>query len=211
MQIARRRMLRWSGPLAFAVLSPAMLAGAQQPETPVEPPPGQLLIALEAIKDPRFFHSVILLIGHDRKGAFGITINRPLGERSLAELLVAGGGSDERDNAIEGNIRVFAGGPVQPQFGFVVHSAEYRRPDTRAAGDALAMTANKDVLRDIGRQAGPAKYLFALGYAGWGAGQLEAEIARKDWFTAPADPDLVFDADRDAVWERAMARRLREL
>ena len=108
-------------------------------------------------------------------------------------------------------IRVFAGGPVQPQFGFVVHSAEYRRPDTRAAGDALAMTANKDVLRDIGRQAGPAKYLFALGYAGWGPGQLEAEIARKDWFTAPADLDLVFDADRDVVWERAMSRRLREL
>ena len=106
---------------------------------------------------------------------------------------------------------MFAGGPVQPQFGFVVHSAEYRRPDTRAAGDALAMTANKDVLRDIGRRIGPAKYLFALGYAGWGAGQLEGEIARRDWFTAPADPALVFDIERDQVWERAMARRLREL
>jgi putative transcriptional regulator len=100
---------------------------------------------------------------------------------------------------------------VQREFGFVVHSAEYRRADTRAVGAALAMTAHKAVLRDIGRGAGPAKYLFALGYAGWGAGQLEGEIARRDWFMAPADLDLVFDIDREAVWERAMARRMREL
>jgi putative transcriptional regulator len=67
------------------------------------------------------------------------------------------------------------------------------------------------VLRDIGHHQGPEKYLFALGYSGWGAGQLEGEIARRDWFTAPADPDLVFDEERGAVWERALARRTREL
>jgi len=67
------------------------------------------------------------------------------------------------------------------------------------------------VLRAIGHHQGPAKYLFALGYAGWGAGQLEGEIARHDWFTAAADPDLVFDADRDTVWQTALARRTREL
>jgi putative transcriptional regulator len=198
--------------LCFAALFAAMLIAAADPAPIPDPPAGQLLIASEAIKDRRFFHSVILLIGHDRKGAFGIAINRPLGERSLSELLAAtSGDGDEQDRAAAGTIRVFAGGPVQREFGFVVHSAEYRRPDTRAVGDALAMTANKDVLRDIGRGTGPAKYLFALGYAGWSAGQLEGEIARRDWFTAPADPDLVFDLDRDAVWERAMARRMREL
>ncbi len=106
---------------------------------------------------------------------------------------------------------MFLGGPVQPQFGFVVHSTDYRRPETLAVGDGLAMTASKDVLRDIGHHRGPAKYLFALGYAGWGAGQLEGEIARRDWFTAPAEPDLVFDAERGAVWEKALARRTREL
>ncbi|HEV8678252.1 MAG TPA: YqgE/AlgH family protein, partial [Stellaceae bacterium] len=107
--------------------------------------------------------------------------------------------------------RVFLGGPVQPQYGFVIHSSEYRRPDTLKVDDRLAMTASKEVLRDIGQHRGPAKYLFALGYAGWGAGQLEGEIARRDWFTVPADPELVFDTDRGAVWEKAAARRTREL
>jgi putative transcriptional regulator len=209
MQIGRGRARWWSAVLAIVPLG-AALAAAAQSDAPVDPPAGQLLIASEAIKDPRFFHSVILLIGHDRQGAFGITINRPLGEHSPAELL-GGAGKDQRDSAVEGKIRVFAGGPVQPQSGFVVHSAEYRRPDTRPVGDALATTADKDVLRDIRRGVGPAKYLLALGYAGWGAGQLETEIARRDWFTAPADPHLVFDAERDAVWEKAMARRLRDL
>ena len=73
------------------------------------------------------------------------------------------------------------------------------------------MTATRDILVDIGRHHGPQKYLFALGYAGWGAGQLEDEIARHGWFTAPAAPDLVFDAERDEVWEKALARRAREL
>jgi putative transcriptional regulator len=212
MQIGRSCAWWWSALLAIAAVCTTMLAAAQPAETQVDPPAGQLLIASEAIKDPRFFHSVILLIGHDRKGAFGIAINRPLGERSLSELLSAASGDrEERDSAVEGTIQVFVGGPVQREFGFVVHSADYRRPDTRPVGDALAMTANKDVLRDIGRRAGPVKYLFAMGYAGWGAGQLEGEIVRRDWFTAPADPDLVFDVDRDAVWERGMARRMREL
>ena len=208
--VTRRTALR-----TFALASAAIdcaVAAAAEPAPTVDPPAGQLLIASEAIKDPRFFHSVILLIGHDPKGAFGIAINRPLGERSLSELLAAAAGNpDERDSAVDGTVRVFVGGPVQRQFGFVVHSAEYRHPETRGIDGALAMTANKQVLRDIGHRAGPAKYLFALGYAGWGAGQLESEIARRDWFTAPADLDLVFDVDRDAVWDRAMARRLRDL
>ena len=114
-------------------------------------------------------------------------------------------------DTIEGTIRVFLGGPVQPQLGFVIHSADYRRRETLVVGEQLAMTANQEVLRDIAHHQGPAKYLFAVGYAGWGAGQLEAEIARRDWFTAPADPELVFDADRDTVWDKSLALRTREL
>ncbi len=173
-----------------------------------------MLIASATIQDPRFYHSVILLLRHDRNSAFGIVINRPLGERPLAEILAAtdaDGNKDNKDAQIAGTLRVFYGGPVQPQFGFIVHTADYRRPDTLAVGEGLAMTADKDVLRDIGHHKGPAKYLFALGYAGWGAGQLEAEIARHDWFTTPAGLDLVFDADRDTVWDKALARRTREL
>jgi putative transcriptional regulator len=73
------------------------------------------------------------------------------------------------------------------------------------------MTANRDIVRDIGLHKGPEKYLFALGYAGWGAGQLENEIARHDWFTAPEEPEMVFDAERGALWERAMSRRTQQL
>ncbi len=105
---------------------------------------------------------------------------------------------------------MFLGGPVQPQLGFVIHSSDYRRPETLVVGDQLAMTATPEVLRDIAHHQGPVKYLFALGYAGWGAGQLEGEIAQHHWFTAPADPDLVFDVERDTVWDKALARRTRE-
>jgi putative transcriptional regulator len=177
-----------------------------------EPAAGQLLIASAAIQDPRFHHSVILLLRHDSSGAFGIAINRPVGERRIAELLAdAGDPPDAKDDAIEGTIRVFLGGPVDPRYGFVIHGGDYRRPETLRLENGIGMTATKEALRDIGRHQGPEKYLFALGYAGWSAGQLEAEIARRDWFTAPADPDLVFDDERGAIWERALARRTRDL
>jgi putative transcriptional regulator len=169
---------------------------------------GQLLVASPNIGDPRFAHTVILMIKHDNEGAFGITINRPVGERSISELLEAAG-----DHAadIAGTVRVFAGGPVQPELGFVVHSAEYQRDGTIDVDGRVAMTASREILRDIGQHQGPEKSLFALGYAGWGPGQLEGELARHDWFTTPEEPKLVFDEDRGNLWEEAMARRTREL
>jgi putative transcriptional regulator len=176
---------------------------------------GQLMVASAVIQDPRFHHSVILLLRHDASGAFGIVINRPLGERPIAELFAdahrGDGDNATKDSGLEGTIRVFRGGPVEPQYGFVIHGGDYRRPETLRLENGIAMTATKEVLQDIGRHQGPEKYLFALGYAGWGAGQLEGEIARRDWFTAPADGDLVFDEERGAVWERALARRTRDL
>ena len=206
--------------LTRAVLAATALwmtvAFAGRPAEPAaEPAPGQLLIASAGMQDPRFYHSVILLLRHDQSGAFGVVINHPLVEQPLSKLLAEAGGEgsgDAADKSIEGTIQVFLGGPVQPQYGFIIHSTDYSRPETLHLDDeALAMTANKDILRDIGHHHGPKKYLFALGYAGWGTGQLEGEIARHDWFTAPADPELVFDADRNQVWERALARRTREL
>jgi putative transcriptional regulator len=192
--------------IVLLVLAAALPAAA---EPIAEPPAGQLLVASATMQDPRFSHSVILLLRHDASGAFGVVINRPLGERPIAALLADSGSGG--DSGIEGTIRVFLGGPVEPQYGFVIHGGDYRRPETLRLENGIAMTATKDVLRDIGHHQGPEKYLFALGYSGWGAGQLEGEIARHDWFTAPADPDLVFDEERDAVWERALARRTREL
>ena len=192
-----------------AVLLAAMLLGPAAADPPeIASLTGQLLIASPNIGDPRFAHTVILMVKHDKEGALGIVINRPVGEKSIASLLEAPG---EDVSGIEGSLRVFIGGPVQPELGFVVHSAEYRRDDTIDVDGRVAMTASRQILRDIGHHRGPEKTLFALGYAGWGPGQLEAEFARHDWFTAPEEPKLIFDDDRANLWEDAMARRTREL
>jgi putative transcriptional regulator len=151
---------------------------------------------------------VVLIVRHDGNGALGIVINRPIGERPLASLLHALG---ENDAAASGSIRIFLGGPVQPEIGFVIHSADYRRADTIDIDGHVAMTSSREILRDIGHQQGPQKALVAFGYAGWAAGQLEGEMAQRAWFTAPADIKLVFDEDRDKVWDKAMKRRTQDL
>jgi len=192
---------------AAAILSAMLLApAADAPD--IASLTGQLLIASPNIGDPRFAHTVILMVKHDKEGALGIVINRPVGEKSIASLLEAPG---EDVSDIEGTLPVFAGGPVQPELGFVVHSAEYRRDDTIDVDGRVAMTASRQILRDIGHHRGPEQTLFALGYAGWGPGQLDAELARHDWFTAPEEPKLIFDDDRANLWDDAMARRTREL
>jgi putative transcriptional regulator len=190
----------------------AIFAAAMQPVA-ADPPEiasltGQLLIAAPTIGDPRFAHTVILMVRHDQDGAFGIVINRPVGERPIASLLERAG---EDVSDISGNVQIFAGGPVQQELGFVVHSAEYHLDETLEIDGRVAMTANRQALRDIGHNRGPVKSLFALGYAGWGPGQLEGELARHDWFTTPAEPRLIFDDDREHLWEDAMARRTRDL
>src|ERR1700746_2551467 len=162
---------------------------------------GQLLIAAPTIGDPRFAHTVILMVKHDKDGALGIVINRPVGEESIASLLE---GPGEDVSGIDGNLRVFAGGPVQPDLGFVVHSAEYRRDETINVDGRVAMTASRQILRDIGHHHGPQKTLFALGYAGWGPGQLEGEMGRHDWFTTPEEPKLIFDDDREHLLDDAV-------
>jgi putative transcriptional regulator len=194
---------------AAAIFAAAMVLGpvaADPPETVSLA--GQLLIAAPTIGDPRFAHTVILMVRHDSQGAFGIVINRPVGEGSIASLLE---GAGEDISGISGSVKIFAGGPVQQELGFVVHSAEYHLDETLDVDGRVAMTANRQVLRDIGRNLGPVKSLFALGYAGWGPGQLEGELAHHDWFTTPAEPRLIFDDDRANLWEEAMARRTRDL
>jgi putative transcriptional regulator len=196
--------------LAAAVLlaAAALLAPAATDPPEFASLTGQLLIAAPTIGDPRFARTVILMVRHDKEGALGIVINRPVEERSIASLLEAAG---EDVSGISGSLRIFAGGPVQPELGFVVHSAEYRLDETLDVDGRVAMTANRQILRDIGHNRGPAKSLFALGYAGWGPGQLEGELARHDWFTTPEEPRLIFDDDRANLWEDAMARRTRDL
>jgi putative transcriptional regulator len=169
---------------------------------------GQLLVATPAMGDPRFAQTVIFMARHDKTGAFGIVINKPVGERPLASLLEALG---EKDEGAEGSVRIFAGGPVQPEIGFVVHSADYRRAGTIVVDGRMAVTSTREILRDIAHKQGPQKSLLAFGYAGWGAGQLEGEMALRSWFTAEEDVELIFDLDRAKVWDEAMKRRTQDL
>jgi putative transcriptional regulator len=199
-------------PLAAVLIAPVALYGAPPPDAdPKQDVPslaGQFLIATPEMQDPRFAETVVLMIRHNRDGAMGIVINRPVGELAMASLLDAIG---EKGDAAAGTMPVSQGGPVQLELSFVLHSTDYRQPETIDVTAGIAVTASPKIFRDIAGKAGPKQILIAFGYAGWGPGQLEGELARNAWFTAPADPRLVFDEDRDKVWERAMERRTRDL
>src|SRR6185437_14447578 len=144
----------------------------------------QLLVAEPEMGDARFQHAVILMVQHSKTGALGIIINRPIEERPLASLLPALG---QDDAGISGTVHIFFGGPVEPQIGFILHSPEYHIARTIDIDGHVAMTSSPEVLRDIGYGRGPRKSLVAFGYAGWGPGQLEGELARHGWFTIPDD------------------------
>ena len=169
---------------------------------------GQLLIASPDIRDTHFDHAVILVVRHNENGAMGIVVNMPMEQRSLADILKMLG---DTDTNVEGKVQLFAGGPVQPDIGFVIHSADYRGPETVDANRSVLMTSTKQILHDISNGKGPKKSLIAFGYAGWAAGQLEDEIQRRVWFTTPGDPNLIFDEDREKLWETAYARRTQNL
>jgi putative transcriptional regulator len=195
-----------------AILLPATLlhAALQNPADTPRPASlaGQILLASPGMRDPRFDHTVILMVRHNAGGALGIVLNHPLGERPLASLLDALG---EKDDGITGSVRIFSGGPVQPEIGFVIHSTDYHRAATIDIDGHVAVTSSPEILRDIASQHGPQKALVAFGYAGWGAGQLEGEIGQRAWFAATADSKLIFDDDRDKLWDDAMARRTQDL
>jgi putative transcriptional regulator len=140
---------------------------------------------------------------HNKDGAIGIVINKPLDERPIASLLEALGADA---TGVKNSVRIFLGGPVNPEAAFVVHSADYHLADTVDIDGRVALSAAPDVLRDIGLGKGPNKSLVAFGYAGWGASQLDDEVGRGDWYSVPEDPALVFDDDRTKVWTDAMAR-----
>lgn len=144
---------------------------------------GRLLLALPAIGDPRFAHAVILLISHDGDGAMGIDIGHP-SAMAAGELLLQLGIAHAE--AVED--MVLTGGPVEPERGFVIHSGEWSGPHTLAVanGTDVAVSASVDILRAIADGTGPAHWSLALGYAGWGAGQLEGEIAADAWHVTSA-------------------------
>jgi len=165
---------------------------------------GQLLIAMPQMYDPFFSRSVVYLCAHDTdSGARGLIINKTIDGLTLQELyaqLKIEPVMQERPQPVH------FGGPVAPGHSFVLHSADYREEGTLALGAEFAVTATLDIFRATGRGEGPRRGIVALGYAGWGPGQLDSEIQANGWLLVAADAHLVFDAEDDSKWQQALAK-----
>ena len=173
---------------------------------------GHLLIAMPAMQDPNFVKTVTYICEHSDQGALGIVINRPLGMDlgTIFDQLAL----ESADPALARQ-PVLQGGPVHQERGFVLHEpADAAAPDfdaTVAVTDAIRVTTSQDILTAMARGDGPKRAVVALGYAGWGAGQLESELAQGSWFVLPAEAGLVFAPDPATIWDAALARRGIEL
>ena len=204
--------------LAAALMWVLLLAGVAGPGLAAQPPgaraeaeglAGQLLVAEPDLGDPNFSHTVVLLLHHDGDGALGLVVNRPYGTAPTDELLRRLG--VRVPAGIAGETLLFYGGPVQPEVGMILHSPDYARADTRPVTPDISVTTDPAVLAHKAQGLGPRLAIPVLGYAGWGPGQLESELAQGAWFTLPADPGLVFAPDPGKVWDAAFARRGVEL
>jgi putative transcriptional regulator len=160
----------------------------------------QFLIAMPGMADPNFAQTVTLVCEHNAQGALGIVINRPL-EMTLGEVF-AQLGLDAAQSRVAGDA-VLHGGPVQTDRGFVLHSPGVPWDSTLPVSDRLHLTTSRDVLDALARGEGPAEVVVALGYAGWEAGQLEAEVAQNAWLTVPADTRLVFETPLEDRWHES--------
>jgi putative transcriptional regulator len=160
----------------------------------------QLLIAMPTLGDPNFNQTVTYICEHNADGAFGVVVNRPM-EVTLADVF------DQLDidvNAPQAATpRIYAGGPVQPKRGFVIHRPTGEWNATLEVGADVAITSSRDILEAMAQGAGPAQRLFAVGCAGWGAGQLEQEFADNAWLTANANPQVLFETPAEERWHAA--------
>ena len=164
---------------------------------------GQLLVAMPSMPDQRFAKSVIYMCVHNTSGAMGLVVNKQMPSLSLGSLL------DQLDITpsvdLEG-LQVLLGGPVETGRGFVLHTDDFVREGTVPVHGSICLTATVDILRAIATGEGPQQFLMALGYAGWGPGQLDTEIQSNGWLNAPASEPLLFDGDLSTKWERAIAQ-----
>jgi putative transcriptional regulator len=158
--------------------------------------PGQFLLAMPGIGDPRFERSVVAMCSHDPGGAMGICLHEALPDLTVPELMR----QLEIDPGDTPDVPVLMGGPVDPQRGFVLHSPDWGGQDTRHVADRWALTGSRDVLVAIAQGKGPRKWLAALGYAGWSAGQLEMELSLNGWFPTPATVGLIWDGRCGTRW-----------
>jgi putative transcriptional regulator len=165
---------------------------------------GHLLAAMPQMQDPRFTRSVIYLCAHNQDGAMGLVVNRLLDDLTWPALMKQLGVETTTTAAAGDDRRIHFGGPVESGRGFVLHSADYVEAGTLVIGNNMALTATLEILRAIGRGAGPKRSLLALGYAGWGPGQLDSEIQANGWLNIAADEDLVFDPRQADKWQRTL-------
>ncbi len=172
---------------------------------------GQMLVAMPTMRDERFSRTVIYLCAHSADGAMGIVVNQSATNLAFSDLLV------QLDIIPEArkitlpprvdSIRVLRGGPVETGRGFVLHSSDfYIENSTLPIDEGICLTATLDILKALAIGEGPSSAVLALGYAGWAAGQLENEIQANGWLHCPADPDLIFGADVETKYERAMRK-----
>lgn len=172
---------------------------------------GQLLIAMPDMSDPRFQRSVVQLCAHSEEGAMGLIINKRLDDLDLGQLLdqIELSEADGDGEVSDANARrpVYNGGPVENHRGFVLHSPDYfSKEATLKVNEGVCLTATADVLAAIAKGEGPLNALIALGYAGWSAGQLEAELAANAWLNCPADASIVFADDDGAKYDLALQK-----
>jgi putative transcriptional regulator len=169
----------------------------------VSPYRNSLLIAMPAMRENFFMKSVIYVCAHSDAGAMGIVINQKLPDIAFSDLL------DQLmlpQSEMKVEPVVHFGGPVDTGRGFVLHSGDFMREDTVKLDTGICITGTVDILKAMAEGRGPSRSIFALGYAGWGPGQLEAEMQANSWLTAPADDDLVFSSDLPRKWEKALSR-----
>lgn len=160
---------------------------------------GQLLLAMPGIGDPRFEKAVIAMCVHDENGALGIGLGRIVPRISFHDLL----GQLDIEPGLAPDVPIHLGGPVEPQRGFLLHSTDWGGDESIKVGDRWTLTATLDILRAIAEGRGPDRWIAALGYAGWGAGQLEEEMCGNGWFTTAGSDALLYECDVDNRWGEA--------
>jgi putative transcriptional regulator len=172
---------------------------------------GQMLVAMPTMRDQRFARSVIYMCAHSSDGAMGIVVNQTAADLDFSDLLVQLDIVPEKQKITladrVGDVRVLRGGPVETGRGFVLHSSDFFiENSTLPIDEGICLTATLDILKAIALGDGPSNAILALGYAGWGAGQLENEIQSNGWLHCPADKDLIFGTDVETKYERAMRK-----
>ncbi len=165
---------------------------------------GKILIAMPGMQDPRFEQTVILICAHSDEGAMGLVVNRPMPDVGFSDLLNQLGIDTDFETR---EIPVRFGGPVEPGRGFVLHHLAQDETEAEGAmriGEDLAMTTSREILEDFAQGRGPEPALLALGYAGWGPGQLDNEIRANGWLTSERGENIIFGADNDIKWVSAL-------